>query len=46
MDIGSFIVYMKTNDIYKDVAEDVQIRNERDHYLKLKVNYLIRFTNN
>ena len=24
MDIDSFIVYIKTNDIYKDIAEDVE----------------------
>ena len=24
MDTGSFIVYIKTNDIYKDIAEDVE----------------------
>ena len=23
MDIGSFIVYIKTDDIYKDIAQDV-----------------------
>ena len=25
MDIDSFIVYIKTGDIYKDIAEDVEI---------------------
>ena len=24
MDIDSFIVYIKTNDIYKDITEDVE----------------------
>ena len=26
MDTGSFIFYVKTNDIYKDIAEDVEKR--------------------
>ena len=26
MDTDSFIVYIKTDDIYKDIAEDVEIR--------------------
>ena len=26
MDIDSFIVYIKTDDIYKDIAEDVETR--------------------
>ena len=26
MDIGSFIVYIKTDDIYKDIGEDVETR--------------------
>ena len=26
MDIGRFTVYIKTDDIYKDVAEDVETR--------------------
>ena len=26
MDTGSFIVHVKTDDIYKDIAEDVEIR--------------------
>ena len=26
MDIDSFIVYMKTDDIYKDIEEDVETR--------------------
>ena len=28
MDINSFIVYLKVNDIYKDIAEDVETRFE------------------
>ena len=27
-DINSFIVYLKVNDIYKDIAEDVETRFE------------------
>ena len=27
-DINSFIVYLKVNDIYKDIAEDVEARFE------------------
>ena len=26
MDTGSIIIQLKTNDIYKDIAEDVEIR--------------------
>ena len=26
IDTGSFIVHVKTNDIYKDIAEDVETR--------------------
>ena len=26
MDTGSFIVYIKTDDIYKDTAEDIETR--------------------
>ena len=26
MDSGSFIVYIKTDDIYKDISEDVETR--------------------
>ena len=26
MDTGSFIVYIKTDDIYKDIAKDVETR--------------------
>ena len=40
MDTGSFIVYIKTVDIYKEIAETLkldlilQIRNQIDHCLK------------
>ena len=41
MDTNSFIVYRKTEHIYKDIAEDVetlilQTMNQVDHYLKEK----------
>ena len=32
MDTGSFIVYIGTNDIYKDIAEDVETRFETSIY--------------
>ena len=32
MDTGSFIVYIGTNDIYKDIAEDVETRFETSNY--------------
>ena len=32
MDTGSFIVYIKTNDIYKDIAEDVETRFYTSNY--------------
>ena len=32
MDTDSFIVYIKTNDIYKDVAEDVENRFDTSNY--------------
>ena len=28
----SFIVYRKTNDIYKDIAENVEIRSDTSNY--------------
>ena len=28
MDTGSFIAHVKTGDIYKDIAEDVEIRSD------------------
>ena len=32
MDTGSFIVYVKTDGIYKDIAEDVEIRFDNSNY--------------
>ena len=32
MDTDSFIVYMKTDDIYKDIAEDVETRFDTSNY--------------
>ena len=32
MDTGGFIVYIKTDDIYKDIAEDVEKRFDTSHY--------------
>ena len=32
MDINSFIVYIKTDDIYKDIAEDVETRFDISNY--------------
>ena len=32
MDAGSFIVYVKTNDIYKDIAEDVETRFDTSNF--------------
>ena len=42
MNTGSFIVYIKTDDIYKDIAKDVETRfdtsnYELDHCLKEKI---------
>ena len=42
MDTDSFIVHVKTADIYKDISEDIQTRFdtsnfEIDHYLKEKI---------
>ena len=43
MDTDSFVAGIKTDDIYKDIAEDVetifniQIMNQRDHYPKEKM---------
>ena len=43
MDTDSYIVYIKTEDIYIDIAEDVEIRfdtqimNQTYHYVKEKV---------
>ena len=32
MDTGGFIVYIKTDDIYKDIAEDVETRFDTSNY--------------
>ena len=32
MDTDSFIVYIKTNDIYKDIAEDIETRFYTSNY--------------
>ena len=32
MDTGSFIVYIKTDDIYKDIAEDAETRFNAGNY--------------
>ena len=32
MDIDSFIVYIKTKDIYADIAEDVETRFDTSKY--------------
>ena len=32
MDTDSFIVYMKTDDMYKDIAEDVETRFDTSNY--------------
>ena len=32
MDTGSFIVFVKTHDIYKDIAEDVKTRSDTSNY--------------
>ena len=32
MDTDSFIVYIKTDDIYKDVAEDIETRFDTSNY--------------
>ena len=32
MDTGNFIVYIKTDDIYKDIAEDVETRFDTSNY--------------
>ena len=42
MDTDSFIVYIKTDDVYKDIAKDVETRSdtsnyELDHCLKEKI---------
>ena len=39
MDTGSFIVYIKRNDIYKDIAGDVErsCKNIKDHFHEKKI---------
>ena len=39
MDTGSFIIYTKTNDIYKDIAEDVEKswKTIKDHFHEKKI---------
>ena len=32
MDTDSFVVYIKTDDIYKDIAEDVETRSDALNY--------------
>ena len=32
MDTGSFIIYIKTDDIYKDISEDIEIRFDTSNY--------------
>ena len=32
MEVDSFIVYIKTDDIYKDITEDVQTRFDTSNY--------------
>ena len=32
MDTGSFIVYIKTDDFYQDIAEDVETRFDSSNY--------------
>ena len=32
MDTSSFIVYIKTDDIYQDIAEDVETRFDSSNY--------------
>ena len=32
MDTDSFIVYIKTNDIYKGIVEDIETRFDSSHY--------------
>ena len=32
MDTDSFIIHIKTDDIYKDIAEDVETRFETSNY--------------
>ena len=41
MDTDSFIVYIKTDDIYKDITEDVEIRFDTSNY-ELECNFTDR----
>ena len=41
MDTDSVIVYIKTNDIYKDIAENVETRFDTSNY-KLQWNFIDR----
>ena len=41
MDTESFIVYIKTDDIYKDIAEDVETRSDTSNH-KLECNSIDR----
>ena len=41
MDTDSFIVYIKTDDIYKDIAKDVETRFDTSNY-ELKCNSIVR----
>ena len=36
MDTGSFIVHVKTNDIYKDIAEDVETRFDTSNFKRVR----------
>ena len=41
MDTNSFIVYIKRDDIYKNIAEDVETRFDTSNY-ELEFNYIDR----
>ena len=45
MDIDSFLVYIKTDDIYKDIAEDVETRFDTSNY-ELECNSIDRLLPN
>ena len=45
MDTDSVIVYIKTNDIYKDIAENVEIRFDNSNY-KFQCNFIDRSLQN
>ena len=44
MDTDSLIVYIKTHDFYKDIAEDVETRFDTSNY-ELECNYLLEAEN-